>query len=875
MRLACPGLFSWFEKKAIIVTPSPLLAAVATQQAAAYHLEKGRESFERAPIYSIDAWLTARWQEARYAADVPLLLSPSQERALWQTIIEQEQPGLFDPSAAAGLARRAATLLAQWHIPSEGDLWRDHEDGRQFQMWLQLFRGRCQREGWITRADLWRMVPAWITAGVCSRELTVFAAFEETTPALERVKHSLGSAAFIEPARLKQSPGRARVKSFSSFREELEYAARVARAALERDPKQSIAVFVPGLSAQRPLVERIFEQVLYPTRSMRFAPTHVAGAEHYSAFHITASTPLGEHPIAANALLLAELARPRIHHAEAAAILRSPFLSGAAAERSARAMADLDLRRRRELDVTMRELEAASSACPLLTPVWSAVRRVLRKRPKQAELPVWSEFIRDLLQAAGWPGDMPLTAEEQKAVEQWNETLSSLAALGLVSNRLTYDAALAHLRRLLSRAGLEHGDWFSPVQILDAEDCSALAFDSAIITGLSDETWPPAIEPSPLVPFRLQRAHDVPATSPESILETRQRLTGNLFQSASQSVITYSGHLSPIAGKFVDTQEIDTPKVDIPVWLGKMPRQSFAPAALDERDDTNAPPYMAREIARGGTGLIKAQSLCPFRAFAEYRLEAKAPEDACFGFDARDRGGFVHRALQLIWQELGDQNQLRSTPDDHLRAIVQDAVSQAVADDASSPLHRLTSSAERERLERLLLDWLRLERTRKQPFTVETVEQERYYEIPGLRLKLRVDRIDRLKNGKVLLIDYKSGKQSRKKLECPRPHEPQLLVYAAATGEDVDGVFFGELKPRELRVVGFSREKHFDSPSVTVMRDGWDAFLRRSEDEVERIAGEFVRGHAAVDPLRGACEYCGIRPLCRVNESPAPELEEE
>src|ERR1700761_7456145 len=109
MRLAYPGLVSWPEKNATVVTPSRLLAAVAAQQIAADQLAKGRESWQRTPIYSVDAWLSACWQQARYAVETPSLLSPSQERALWQSIIESQHPQLFDPDAAARLARRAST----------------------------------------------------------------------------------------------------------------------------------------------------------------------------------------------------------------------------------------------------------------------------------------------------------------------------------------------------------------------------------------------------------------------------------------------------------------------------------------------------------------------------------------------------------------------------------------------------------------------------------------------------------------------------------------------------------------------------------------------------------------------------------------------
>ncbi len=866
MRLACPGLFSAIDQKATIVVSSPLLAAIAAQQATTSRLNEARDSYERPFIFTTDAWLSVCWQQARYAGEAPLLLSPSQERALWKQIVEHEHPHLFDANAAARLARRAAGLLAEWSISPEGDLWFGHEDAEQFQVWLRLFRRKCREEGWITRSDLWNLVPQWIRQGLCPANLTVFAAFRNTTPALDAVMQALGHASSLQVASVTRARVAHPAKSFGSFDDELEYAARFARSAFERDASQSISVFVPDLLANRATVHRVFEDIFYPSR-----PSSRADRETHRVFHINAASSLTGHPITANALLLLELARPRIGHAEAEAILRSPFTAGAADERSGRALADLALRKKRELDVTLADIEAASAHCPLFVRLCAAVRRVLRRMPKQAELPVWCDFIRDLLQATGWPGNVALTAEEQQAVEQWNETLSSLAELGLILNRATYDTTLANLRRLLAAPKLETGDWFSPVQILDAKDAYALESDYAILTGMSEEMWPPPVELSPLVPLSVQRAHRIPGSSQQSAREMRERMTEDLFYSAPILTATYSARLSPMSEPFIDRCE-----AELSAWRGKLPLLSYPPVSLDEQEDTRAPRYVARELSRGGTSLIKAQSLCPFRAFAEFRLQARAPEDACFGFDARDRGGFVHRALQFVWQRLRTQHQLRSISQDQLRSIIQQAVSEAVNDDESSPFHRLVSSAERERLETLILDWLLIERARKQPFTVETIEQERCYEIPGLLLKLRVDRIDRLENGRVLLIDYKTGKQTKKKLECPRPAEPQLLIYAAATGDPVDGVFFGELKAREPRPVGYSREKHFDTgSSVTVLGRGWDAFLQGGQQEVARIASEFVEGYAAVDPVHHACEYCAIKPLCRISESASTTEEQE
>ncbi len=869
MRLACNGLFSTFEKGATIVTPSRLIAAVVTQQLAKDQLDQRVESWQRAPVYSLDAWLSASWHEARYTLkDVPTLLSTSQEHALWQQIIEQQHGHLFDVTNTARLAMRAAKLLAEWRIPAEGDLWNDHEDGRQFLRWHALFRRRCREEGWITRSDIWSLLPKWITAGLCIPELTVFAGFHTFTPALERVKQALGKRLIRENPRLEHPRGGTPVKMYEDFAQEIEHAARWSRSLFEQQPTRSIGILVPDLSSHRSLVERTFQQVFYPGAVLRLLRTPVQD-QPASVFHVNDAASLRTHPVLSSALLLLELARARIDIAIAGAILRSPFIAGAEAERSERALADLNLRRRRELDVSFQDVEYASRKCPQLLALLTRVHRLPRPTARKLEFPKWSEFFAALVRAAGWAEQTDLTAKEQETREAWSNALSELSSLGLVSGEVSFDSAVAQLRGLLSRPGVGRGDWSSPVQILGSSEAAGIVFDSVFVTGLSDETWPPPLKSYPLVPLKLQRAHHVPASWSESAEQERERMTGALLSSAPVMMASYSGRLSPIAEPFVARD-----RAAFLEWPGKLPRQSFTPAALDEIEDTNAPAYEQNEGTRGGVSLIKAQSLCPFRAFAEFRLAAAAPEDGCLGFDSRERGGFVHDALEKVWERIKTHQQLLAMPRDELRVLVRGAVEEAVRNEDSGPFHDLMSQAERERLEHVISEWLDLERQRKQPFSVERLEQKRLYDFPGLRLQLRVDRLDRLRNGKLVLIDYKSGQQSRGKLKCPRPAEPQLLVYATAVGNEVDGVFFGELKAREPRAVGFSRERQFPGQSAEVRKD-WSLFIAQSQAEVQRLAAEFVEGYAAVDPIKGACEYCRITPFCRVNEAARQECDPE
>lgn len=876
MRLASAGLPRLFERTCFgdgttLVLPSQLLADVASQQFSLSRLDENIESWQRPPIYNISAWLTARWQDARYAASgIPLLLSRSQTLALWNEVIKRESPDLFDLNATTELARSAAQTIAEWHIPVESQLWRDHDDARTFLCWLKRFRARCADEGWITHSDLWALLPKWIRSGYCAQGNISFLNFETLSPALAQLTRTLGECAAVESGS-PRSPALANVTACTDFNEEIELAAKWARASFEERPSESIGIFVSSLASNRALVERAFERIFYSSEFLRFAPrmgnTTRFDNRESSVFHIHAGESLDKQPLVASALLILELARPRIATADASAILHCPFIKGSAAERSPRSFADLSLRRNRDLDVSLRDIEYASRACPVLQSIWRAVRVVLRKNAGEHEFAVWTNFIGDLVQATGWPGEAELGLHEQEAVEKWKDALSELATLGLVLGPACFDTALSHLRRLLKARSLARGDGFSPIQILDLDSAPGLLFSRAFVAGLSDESWPPPVRLSPLIPFQLQCAHGVPGSSPRSVHNLQERATRALFEVAPIIQASYSKRLSLTAARFLSEHPVAVER-----WTGKVPLECYTPATLDRLEDTNAPKYQANGQLRGGTYVIKAQSLCPFRAFAEIRLNAETPEDACFGLDSRDRGGFLHKALQYVWCELKTQTRLLSLGENEIAAIARKAVNDAVKTADASEFHAQNAEVERERLAQLIIEWLNFEKQRPKPFSVETLEQDQCYELAGLPLQLRIDRIDRFENGKLILIDYKSGEQEFRKLTGERPAEPQLLVYAASLDIEVDGMFLAQLKPRDLKVVGFAHEQYFAEANV---EQDWNSFIEQSRAKMWRIAQGFAEGVAAVDPLKGACDYCSIRPFCRIAERAAEDEDED
>ena len=161
-----------------------------------------------------------------------------------------------------------------------------------------------------------------------------------------------------------------------------------------------------------------------------------------------------------------------------------------------------------------------------------------------------------------------------------------------------------------------------------------------------------------------------------------------------------------------------------------------------------------------------------------------------------------------------------------------------------------------------------VERQRK-PFTVVDQEEIRTVEVGGIEVKIRVDRVDRLENGKLVILDYKSGDCGPADWEGARPDEPQLPIYAVTTETEVAAVLFARLRTGGLAFRGLAESPDIApgvrvperQPPIAQTISGWRAVL----DELGR---DFREGRAHVDPKDPAktCRYCELPSICRISQ---------
>jgi ATP-dependent helicase/nuclease subunit B len=864
MRFIHPSLVSWLDSGATVVTPTPLLAAVIQRQYAETQLRE-RRSWQQPSVLSLGAWFHQLWGDVRYRSylDVDSLLSAAQERYVWEQTIENEGIEVLDRGAAARAAIDASKKVIEWQVPLDHPAWSDHEDAKVFHDCLTKVRSRCAAEGWLRSADLWQYVPGWLSR---DPKRIIFAGFREKSRALRTLSARIGEQNSVEFAEIGSRATTAVSVRCGDFEGELDAAARWARARVEDNSSASVGLVCANLRQHSGMIERTLRQVLSP-RSLLEPVSGVPPAAS-SAFHLRAGRSLICEPVIASALALIEFFSHEIPASSLSVVLRSPFISGSVSERLQRAQLDARLRKLREPELRFSTIEKFSSDCGLLGAVWLRLGRVIRSVPDgPAEPARWTGLFAAALDAAGWPGDTLLSSQERETAKQWEQVLSAFASLGFVGAEFTLREAIEEITSMLANVSTVIGDLNSPVQVLDPREAVSFRFDRLWISGGSEADWSVSESPSPFIPLSLQRAAGIPAPTPSGRREEAARTTRFVETAGEQCVVSYSGssgtdvRISPL---FSVVEQRTTE--DLFGWKGKVPAEQVQFAGLESVEDGQGPALATGAAPAGGTHILKSQSACPFQAFARWRLAAEPWEDAVSSFDARDRGMFLHDALAKVWATISTQERLLALPSAELREIVANSIEAALASDVvSTNFREQLRRAEAERLRRVIEAWLEIEKTRQVPFSVRRMEEDATFQLSQLPIRIRADRVDELKDGRVVIIDYKSGLPKQSHLDGERPDEPQMLVYAAAFGAAVDGIYFAQLKCRSEKAVGYGCRNHFKI-KAEIPQCHWGDQLSRWSSVVLQLAHEFESGAAQVNPREKACQYCSIKPVCRIEE---------
>lgn len=866
------------------------------------------------PVLAQSDWLEQLWRQLRFRGDLDAercwVLSSEQELCLWEEAVRASNLPLLRPGQAAEQAAAAYRVLAAWQqLPLDAGLRAEFEhnpDSRAFLEWSDRFEQLCAARGCIAAAQRDLRVAAAASAGRLMLPARVLGiGFDDLQPLQRAILRAVPEFVEFELPDRRRS---AVCVGADSLEEQLQAAALWVREQLQREPAGPFAIVVPELAQQRGLVERALLEVLAPETLAPAAPRQLP------PMNFSAGEPLAQTPLLRCALQLLELALPRQERETLLELLQAPFHCGAALEsgdttldRVAAALAAVcELRSQRVGGAQLRRIADGiaqrGDGWAFAAALQQLAERARRERWSSGRRSVaqWVEVFREILDIFGWPGLRTLDSIEFQQHEQWQKALLEFAQLDRIldgtNDLLDFSAALQRLGRTLQAQVFQPQTPDLPLQVLGVLEAGGLQFKGLWLCDMGDDRWPPAPAPHPLIPRDLQRRLRMPRCDAQREFDIAARLGSSLLANAEQVVVSYQREREEVE-RAPSPLFAQLPHGDLAGLLGGEPlalaplwqdmRRQRARFPLEDFEPGPAPALSEGEAARGGSGLFKAQGDCPFQAFARLRLRAEPLPEPVVGLDGAERGNLLHAALEWLWRELGDHAALLA-----LDAVQQTALAEQAAAQAVTQLQQLPQLAtrlaprfaelERRRLAQLLDSWLEVERARG-AFSVAALEQKKNVEFARLQLRLRVDRIDRLPDGRLLLIDYKSklANCSADEWLGERPDEPQLPLYSILWEDSADadaavaGIAFAQVRLENPRLVGVADEvaaapELQSAAQLDSAAPGWRELKLQWRATLENLAAEFIEGCAAVNPKQPAvCTYCALAPVCRIGHQQA------
>jgi ATP-dependent helicase/nuclease subunit B len=459
-------------------------------------------------------------------------------------------------------------------------------------------------------------------------------------------------------------------------------------------------------------------------------------------------------------------------------------------------------------------------------------------------LPQWLADLRDLLVASGqWP-----------VLERDAAGMQVIAALRLGEHDRAELEAFEPARRRFSLAeftawandALEAESFMPPaapdaqVVILPLHLLLGRSFGAVVLPGCDEARLPSSAEPAGAWTPAQRQALGLPSRE----VLTRQARTA--WQQALQTPVC-------------DILWRSSDETGEPVLASPLVEQLQVAGLAHDGEDARLPDQVethetlppraagtALPVARLSASAYEDLRRCPYRFFALRQLGLQEPDEIDTDLDKRDFGNWLHKVLSTFHTQLA-------------RHPVSGAQRLALLDEAAATVKLemrldegefLPFSAGWAQVREGYCEWLdKHEASTGAAFQEAESEHER--SLGALTLFGRVDRIDTLRGGGRMVMDYKTESLQVTQDRVKQPGEDtQLAFYAALLGD-------GELRAAYVNVGERGETRTVEQ--VDVMR-ARDLLLEGITHDMARVArGEPL---AALGEGR-ACEYCAARGLCR------------
>ncbi len=826
-------LLNLLQQGAIVVSPNNRLSASLLKT---YFDFCKKNTLVKPQCLPYQQMLLAWFEHLRfhdYEHNPPLLLNEAQCRYLWQTII-QETSAITFSEGLLNAVMQAWKQCEQWLVEPNNSNFSYTPQTQYFQNWWQTFNKRLDT---LQAISEYQLVPYLINSQLSfiSKPL-VWLCFDEFTPAQSALQDHLKTQGIAQyHYDLAKNQVTTQVFAAENTKKEYEQLIHWLKQNINQG-KQSIGVVVPELQQKAHSLKRLLTQ-------------------HFDSnlFNFSLGEPLINYPLVSHALSLLSL-DSQLTAQQADLLLQSPYLASAKQEFLSRAqfLQDSSLLQQGQFDLK-EFIHQVNNYSPQL----ASHLDQLTTYPNIASFSEWINLFHSRLNHLGFPGDLGLNSIQYQCYQRFVSLFDEFRQLALIKNKCTKQEALLALTQLASNTIFQAQTNNALIQISGLLEASGCEFDCLWVLGLTDRCLPATTQLSAFIPPHLQHTLAMPHSSAARELHFAQQTLQRLQRGSKWVVFSYA-HLEGDTPNLPSTLISHFSDFIAPIIELSTNEQSF----IISRLDSYSLPLLDDETLSGGTALLANQAKCPFKAFAEHRLKAKPLLNALEGIDNKERGKVLHKMMELLWHDLKTQAQLIEYPPQKLELLIDKSIKQALQNQALNS-SILIQELEQLRLKRLVLSYLIWEKQRP-AFIIEALEQSYSFNLAGLEIKVRVDRLDKVADKK-WVIDYKSTLPTSKPWNEDRPQEPQLLLYALLD-EKINTLVLMQIKTGKILCSGLSEEQ-LDIKGISTLKkeEHWQEIRKQWQEQLTHLALEIQQGYCPPQPINTTiCTYCDFQNLCRI-----------
>ena len=854
-------MYAWLAEElsgeGTVVTANRRLARVLLQEFADRQLAAGNQAWASPRILAWPDWLDALLQEAGAQESLPTKINHHHSALLWDRCLRKElQSDVSGVANLVRLARDSWQRLADWRVDiREVARHAQGADQRAFAAAAGRYAALLGHQGWVDDAGLAGLVCGLLDERrIRIRGRVTFVGFDRSRPIVEKIRESLerqGCAVREQAVAEASTPA---LFAFDNREAELRAAGSWARARLENEPRERVAIVVNNLEREADRYAGLVREGLIPGyRTSAQLPAQ--------ALNVSFGRKLLAYPAVSIGLLWLRWLVGDLESVGVSHLLRSPLVGlgpvdgRARLEQRLRGLPDRNWTPAM-LASALRGQEEAHDAVDWLQRV-AGLSPARRSLPAMASPAEWAIRFDEALTAAGWPGQGALDSSDFQLINRWRDLLNDLARMELVSARMTKETALGQLEGMAAETVFQPESDITRVHLLGSLEASGLEFDAVWLAGMTATEWPPHGNPSALVSRQLQQQYGMPDALPDDTLDYSRRLFMRLCAAAPDVVCSYprvadDAEQSP--SELLNIVAAHTGQApDDPGWHAA----TMAGGVVTESVEDPVPSVSNLERLSGGAGTLQNQLADPITAFIGGRLAVRVLDEQAFGLPPLLRGNLVHDALYQLYFDRPSSEEIAAWSD------IDQRISKAL-DFAFTKHERNTDEVlrkllalERVRVAGLLREFIALD-TGRAAFQVASVEKKMALVESGLEIKLRIDRVDRLPSGHVAIIDYKTGSEKKFLDAKGEPREIQLVAYACAIDEPVAALVLANV---DSRVTGF----HGAGEGFLDIGD-WETRLAAWSGRLQDACRDMARGDVRVNRHQSVEEARSLNLLTRFTE---------